>query len=45
MTRFHYDGNARLIRTEHPDGTSEQIGYDANGNETTRTDRLGQFTR
>ena len=45
VTAYTYDGNARLSRTDYPDGTSEQTGYDAEGNETGKTDRAGRVTR
>ncbi len=44
VTSYTYDANSRLIRTDFPDGTSEQTEFDSNGNEATFTDRAGRVT-
>lgn len=44
VTRNFYDGNARLIRTEYPDGSNERWTHDANGNQVSATDRQGRTT-
>jgi len=36
-----YDGFDRLVETVYPDGSSEQLSYDAVGNVATRTTRAG----
>ncbi|MHC4507838.1 MAG: FG-GAP-like repeat-containing protein [Planctomycetota bacterium] len=43
-TAFVYDDRNLLIRTNHPDGTFELIGYDLEGRKTAETDRAGRTT-
>jgi RHS repeat-associated protein len=42
VTTYSYDGFDRLSATTLPDSSSEALGYDANGNVTSRGTRLGQ---
>ena len=33
------------MKTDYPDGTSDATGFDAEGNEASKTDRAGRVTR
>jgi RHS repeat-associated protein len=43
-TAYTYDDMGRLLRTTHPDGTSDESTYDAEGRRLTSTDRAGRVT-
>lgn len=45
LTSFQYDPLRRLTKVLYPDGTTEQIAYDAVGNPVASTDGEGRLTR
>ncbi|WP_057245511.1 RHS repeat-associated core domain-containing protein [Duganella sp. Root198D2] len=45
VTRWTYDGNARMTERKLPDGKLERFEYDAAGNQTGKTDFAGKVTR
>ncbi len=45
ITNYSYDTQGRLTRTEYPDNSFEMVGYDEEGNEINRRDRMGRTTK
>jgi RHS repeat-associated protein len=44
VTKYTYDAISRPVQTAFPDGSSESLTYDANGNVVKRVDRAGRAT-